>query len=300
MLALSAPAPVDAGPERVQHCAIARSAGVPKRTTEHQKRLARESAARVRARARGEDVPLRTPPRVPDDQLTPEQLRKRLLDRANQARYRVKQREKLDLGVPNKDKTHCGTCSLPYDEANTAYAKDGSRRCRNCHNNQVKAAYAADPEAGRARSRDKWARHGDDYNRRDREQRVIDPEGVRAADRDRYAASPRKKNNIKYNRLKITEAEWLKMFEAQGGCCYLCGQDLGENSKHIHIDHDHRCCPATRSCSKCRRGLACNRCNVIAGWARDDANYLRMIADNLEMAVLIVTERLREEETCRI
>lgn len=231
------------------------------RQTERGKQQHREAERRRQARLRGEDVPLRQ---------------------------------------QNGEKTHCSACSLPYDEANTAYAVDGSRRCRNCHNNGVKAAYAADPETGRARSRVKNAKHGGKYNRRKREQRAVDPEPLRTAEKARYEDSPRKRNSIKYNRHGITEDEWLAMLEAQGGRCYLCGNDLGDETKRIHLDHDHRCCPTGRSCPKCRRGVACSRCNVIAGFARDNPELLRVIADNLEMAVRVVTARLEEGDSCRI
>ena len=75
-----------------------------------------------------------------------------------------------------------------------------------------------------------------------------------------------------------------KLFKAQRGCCYLCGSKLSPDMKGVHIDHDHRCCPSGKSCVLCRRGLACLKCNVIAGLASDDPDLLRKIARNLEAA----------------
>jgi hypothetical protein len=234
--------------------------GAQYRQTEQGRRKHREAEQRRRARQRGEDAP-----KLPQ----------------------------------NGDKTHC-PAEHEYAPENTYRDPDtGHRRCRACHSDQVKSAYAADPELGRQQSWQRREQNKDTWNKAQREKRASDPEPVRERDRMRYAASPRKRDGIKFRRHGMTAGEWDTLYDEQQGCCYLCGGDLGDNLKHIHIDHDHRCCPPTRSCSKCRRGLACNRCNVIAGWAHDDAGYLRIIAASLEAAVNAVTERLREEAECK-
>ena len=76
--------------------------------------------------------------------------------------------------------------------------------------------------------------------------------------------------------------DWAAMWEVQDGRCYLCGDDLA--SGKVHIDHDHQCCPAGRSCRDCRRGLACGQCNQAIGLTGDDPGKLRRIAGNLEAA----------------
>ena len=65
----------------------------------------------------------------------------------------------------------------------------------------------------------------------------------------------------------VTAALW----EQQRGKCYLCGIYLvpGAGSA-VALDHDHRCCPAQKSCKYCRRGLACDYCNTLIGLANDD------------------------------
>jgi hypothetical protein len=82
---------------------------------------------------------------------------------------------------------------------------------------------------------------------------------------------------------------WAALWTAQGGRCYLCGDQLGER---VHVDHDHRCCPRDTSCPFCRRGLACARCNQLIGMADDDPDRLRRIAGNLETALKVADERL--------
>ncbi len=83
------------------------------------------------------------------------------------------------------------------------------------------------------------------------------------------------------------------LWEKQSGKCYLCGIYLvpGAGSAVV-LDHDHRCCPAQKSCQYCRRGLACDYCNTLIGLANDDPALLRQIADNLEAAIADVTAQL--------
>jgi len=78
-------------------------------------------------------------------------------------------------------------------------------------------------------------------------------------------------------------AVWLAtQYVKQDRRCYLCDDPLSLDKGHI--DHDHGCCPSQRSCSRCRRGIACLQCNVLIGMAKDDPERLRRIAKNLERA----------------
>jgi hypothetical protein len=92
-----------------------------------------------------------------------------------------------------------------------------------------------------------------------------------------------------WRRHGIRPEDWAELREAQGGRCYLCGEDL---SGRVVVDHDHSCCPRQRSCAICRRGLVHNLCNVTIGFADDDPARLRFMADALEAAQALVTERL--------
>jgi Recombination endonuclease VII len=118
--------------------------------------------------------------------------------------------------------------------------------------------------------------------------------------RERHAAYMREwrkgrppRNTKKTHEQHVTNGLWAKhklrladydaLWESQGGKCYLCGDDLVRGRK-THIDHDHSCCPRNKSCALCRRGLSCDLCNWIIGYAGDDPGRLRMLADNLEAA----------------
>ena len=89
------------------------------------------------------------------------------------------------------------------------------------------------------------------------------------------------------------DLDWAALWDRQEGCCYLCGAALGDMDRtKIHIDHDHSCCPPLRSCGTCRRGIACSDCNSAIGFAHDDPDRLRRIADALESAQQAVRQRM--------
>jgi hypothetical protein len=71
-----------------------------------------------------------------------------------------------------------------------------------------------------------------------------------------FAGKPYSKREyvLKYNyNMEISEYET----RAADGC-EICG-DKPERS--LHVDHDHKCCNAPKSCGNCVRGIICNRCN---------------------------------------
>lgn len=45
--------------------------------------------------------------------------------------------------------------------------------------------------------------------------------------------------------------------------CEACG-----SLKNLSIDHDHNCCPGTKTCGKCLRGALCRGCNTLEGFVR--------------------------------
>lgn len=59
--------------------------------------------------------------------------------------------------------------------------------------------------------------------------------------------------------------------------CQICS-----STKHLHIDHDHACCPAQTSCGRCVRGVLCKKCNTMLGMAEDNPSVLRAAIRYLE------------------
>jgi len=89
---------------------------------------------------------------------------------------------------------------------------------------------------------------------------------------------------------RIRLADYRRMFDEQGGRCAGCGAEAVEGEGFAGlgfvVDHDHACCPSTRStgggggkiCGKCVCGLICNGCNVAMGMVGDDADRLERLA----------------------
>jgi Recombination endonuclease VII len=90
----------------------------------------------------------------------------------------------------------------------------------------------------------------------------------------------------------LRDDDWAAMWDAQGGCCYLCDGEL--DADETNVDHDHSCCGPDKSCPVCRRGLAHSLCNIAIGAIGDDPDKLRRMADALEQAKADVAQRLRE------
>lgn len=84
----------------------------------------------------------------------------------------------------------------------------------------------------------------------------------------------------------LTQADYERMFEAQGGKCAICRSEKSfGRGTHFNIDHDHGLCPPHKipaiGCPKCVRGLVCNRCNILIGWLEDHGEEVRTYLPNL-------------------
>lgn len=64
------------------------------------------------------------------------------------------------------------------------------------------------------------------------------------------------------------------MLSEQGGVCAICRQPPADGQR-LCVDHDHTCCPGQRSCGRCVRGLICQNCNKMLGFAGDSVVTLR-------------------------
>jgi hypothetical protein len=74
------------------------------------------------------------------------------------------------------------------------------------------------------------------------------------------------------HKFNITYAQYMTVFIEQDGVCAICKQPetVKKNSDKIvalAVDHNHACCPGTRSCGKtgCVRRLLCTLCNHAIG-----------------------------------
>ena len=82
-------------------------------------------------------------------------------------------------------------------------------------------------------------------------------------------------------RFGLPSGGYNELLDAQGGVCAICGEKLADRA--LAIDHDHSCCPDTRSsCGECVRGLLCLDCNTGIGKLKESAALLRAAADYLD------------------
>lgn len=70
----------------------------------------------------------------------------------------------------------------------------------------------------------------------------------------------------------LTHDEYLALLEAQGGACAICG-DNGQQ-RALAVDHDH--------VTSAIRGLLCDRCNPMLGYARDSIAILEAAIEYLK------------------
>lgn len=75
----------------------------------------------------------------------------------------------------------------------------------------------------------------------------------------------------------ITTEQRDAMFEAQGRACAICKTTTGTWA----VDHDHACCPGSKTCGKCIRGILCHNCNRALGMVGDSVETLLAAVDYL-------------------
>jgi hypothetical protein len=75
----------------------------------------------------------------------------------------------------------------------------------------------------------------------------------------------------------ISQDEYWRLYEAQGGVCAICGQPETRIHKgtpaHMQVDHDHE--------TGAIRGLLCGSCNTALGRFRDNPGLLQRALDYL-------------------
>lgn len=72
-----------------------------------------------------------------------------------------------------------------------------------------------------------------------------------------------------WKRHGLSQVRYDQMLIDQDYSCKICGKHTDENGRALSVDHDHTCCPDSRSCGKCIRGLLCQTCNVGIGMFAD-------------------------------
>jgi hypothetical protein len=125
-----------------------------------------------------------------------------------------------------------------------------------------------------------------DYLKENRERRRLNSERYNRAHVDKAIVSNHlwHRANAEIVHLKHIQAQYKLSPEAYrelyAAGCWLCGEPFNPEKRRPSVDHDHQCCPGSKCCGECVRGLAHHICNTII--AREDPEFLRRIADNLE------------------
>lgn len=121
-----------------------------------------------------------------------------------------------------------------------------------------------------ARPRTKWCSSCESY--RPTEDFYTKARGVSASASTCKQCNSEKEKSHGLTRYNITEAQYLQIFEAQGGGCAICKNK--PTSQRLAVDHDHE--------TGMVRGLLCTWCNhKTLGGARDNIDILRAAMDYL-------------------
>jgi len=157
-----------------------------------------------------------------------------------------KHRKLREAEIAARTEKPCCVCRVVLSAEHFYVGKTGSLsgNCKACSRASASAWNKANPD----RVRQSAQRHA---NKRG-EARRADPETY---------AKYRAKLLERYN---LTQGRYDEMLSSQGGVCAIC-KSLRDN-RPLHIDHDHACCPGSRSCGQCVRGLLCVVCNTTLGY----------------------------------
>lgn len=138
-----------------------------------------------------------------------------------------------------------------------------AKGCRDGHRPDCKACFAA-------RARAWYQQNREHVIDRVKKWRAENPERARATQR---AANTRRKPAARDHHLKknfgISQADYERMLEEQGGGCALCGRPPREGAA-LHVDHDH--------VTGAVRGLLCFRCNGGIGQLGENEELLAAAA----------------------
>jgi hypothetical protein len=90
---------------------------------------------------------------------------------------------------------------------------------------------------------------------------LSDYSALNASGTPRPYCKPCNAERVRLGHYNVTKEFVDLLLRFQQEVCALCAAANGD-SKTLHIDHDHGCCPGRRSCGDCVRGLVCANCNA--------------------------------------
>lgn len=72
----------------------------------------------------------------------------------------------------------------------------------------------------------------------------------------------------------LTEEDYYKLLDKQGGGCAICGKTIEQEGKYLAVDHDHKTGEV--------RGILCGYHNKYTVGRHRDADLLRKVANYLD------------------
>jgi Recombination endonuclease VII len=93
--------------------------------------------------------------------------------------------------------------------------------------------------------------------------KINNPEKVREADKRRYQRRREKLLALKY---AMSPKKYFEKLKEQNGLCAICKIPQEKYRRRFDVDHDHK--------TGINRSLLCNRCNLVVGSVREDAELV--------------------------
>lgn len=120
------------------------------------------------------------------------------------------------------------------------------------------------------------------YYHQNKEKRVVwkqkNKERLTQYFQEHYRKNPdikkRRNREKRFKEYRITEEQYLHLFEQQGGRCLGCNRHQDELNKKLCVDHCHTTGKV--------RGLLCTPCNLAVGLVNDDPEVLNNLIKYLE------------------
>lgn len=103
--------------------------------------------------------------------------------------------------------------------------------------------------------------------------------------RERYQRDAEARGRILSSNLKtrtgLSHEDRDALVVTQGGCANPGCSVTEPTGRGWCVDHDHSCCPGTKTCGNCVRGVLCPGCNLALGHVADDIERLQGLIEYL-------------------
>lgn len=152
------------------------------------------------------------------------------------------------------------------------YNRKYYERHKTVANKRSKEWYENNKEISKARARENYTQNKVRVKRQSKTWAQANKEKVQVANKKWAENNPEHFSEI-IRRQTLRRSGWTleqynEAYAQQGGVCGICGEEV--KSRSLDADHDHS--------TKARRGLLCNSCNMMLGFAKDRPTALEAAA----------------------